>query len=130
MPEINKKNVIEQSRTEVHNEDSEHFDDREESAQKVHDDDTSQIKQLSDKLDSHCKQNIIDAKINDEHYKSNASKIDKLLPLVNLIPTLNEIVENQKAMSIVGKKVLKIIGVISAIIGLIYLIFRFWKEVK
>ena len=71
-----------------------------------------------------------------EHCEENQSTattvndLKQLLPLVALIPTLEEIVENQKAATIIGKKIFKIIGVISAIIGLIYLIFRFGKEIR
>jgi len=52
------------------------------------------------------------------------------MPLVDLIPTLNEIVENQKATVYMGRKILRMIGYISAVIGLLYLIFQFWKEIK
>lgn len=69
----------------------------------------------------------------DEHCEINkitAEQVNKLMPLVDLIPTLNEIVENQKANVYIGRKIIKIIGVISAIVGLLYLIFRFWREIK
>lgn len=61
---------------------------------------------------------------------NNCNNIQKLLPLVPIIPTVEAIVKNQEANTIVGAKVLKVIGVISAIFGLLYLIFRFWKELK
>jgi len=70
----------------------------------------------------HCDSNDVTAK--------SVVKLEKLLPLVDLIPTLQEIVENQKATIIVGRKALRIIGYISAALGLLYLIFRFWREVK
>lgn len=68
-----------------------------------------------------------------DHCKANAEtdkKLDKLMPLVDLIPTLQEIVESQKANVIVAKKVLRFVGYASAVIGLIYLIFKFWKDIK
>jgi hypothetical protein len=62
--------------------------------------------------------------------KNNYQNIEKLLPLVTLIPSIEDIVENQRATALIGRKILKWIAVISAILGLLYLIFRFWKEVK
>jgi len=59
-----------------------------------------------------------------------SEQIAKLMPLVELIPAIEVILENQRAMSIVGKKVMKIIGVIASIIGLVYMIVKFWKEIK
>lgn len=120
---INQKNVVEQSRTEVHDSD---IRDRDE----IHEDDTAQIKILSKKLDKHIIQNLKDSVLNDQHYKSNATKIDKLLPLVGLIPSIEEIVENQRAMTLVGRKVLKVITVISIIIGVLIGILELWKRVK
>lgn len=67
----------------------------------------------------HCREN-----------EATASQLEKLMPLVDLIPILNEIVENQKATVYMGRKVLRMIGYISAVIGLLYLIFQFWKEIK
>jgi hypothetical protein len=67
----------------------------------------------------HCREN-----------EATALQLEKLMPLVDLIPTLNEIVENQKATVYMGRKVLRMIGYISAVIGLLYLIFQFWKEIK
>ena len=65
----------------------------------------------------HCRQNDITAK-----------KLDQLMPLVDLIPTLNEIVEEKKAATLVGKKIIRVIGYTAAIIGILYAIFKFWKE--
>lgn len=62
--------------------------------------------------------------------KNNCENIAKLLPLVGLIPTLNDVVENQKANIYMGRKLIRWVGYVSAMIGLIYLIFRFWKEIK
>lgn len=68
-----------------------------------------------------------------EHCRENertAEKLDQLMPLVDLIPTLKEIVQSQKANVIVAQKVLRVVGYLSAIIGLVYLIFKFWKDIK
>ena len=78
----------------------------------------------------HCKDNYTGFKLAKENRQAIEKKLDKLMPLVDLIPTLEDIAENQKAMTVVGKKVMKVIGVIATILGLIYLIFRFWKEIK
>lgn len=66
---------------------------------------------------THCKENQV-----------TSARLEKLMPLVDLIPTLQEIVENQKATIYMGRKILKWIGYISAAIGLLYLILKFWKE--
>ena len=59
-----------------------------------------------------------------------SEQIAKLMPLAELIPTLEEIVENQRAMTFVAKKVLKIVGYIAAVVGLIIAILELWKRVK
>ena len=74
----------------------------------------------------HCGENEVTAAI----AVDTADKLERLMPLVDLIPTLNEIVENQKATVYMGRKVLRMISYISAVIGLLYLIFQFWKAVK
>lgn len=74
----------------------------------------------------HCRENEVTAAI----AVDTADKLERLMPLVDLIPTLNEIVENQKATVYMGRKVLRMISYISAVIGLLYLIFQFWKAVK
>jgi len=79
------------------------------------------------------KQDIITRKEFQDHCQENeatAAQLERLMPLVDLIPTLNEIVENQKATVYMGRKVLRMISYISAVIGLLYLIFQFWKAVK
>jgi hypothetical protein len=97
---------------------------------KIHSEDHDQIAKLARDLEFHCKQNESRDKLVDERDRKTEKKIDQLLPLVNLIPTLNDIVENQKANIYMGRKILKIIGYISAVIGLLYLIFKFWKDIK
>lgn len=72
-----------------------------------------------DEFNLHCREN-----------SETTNKLDQLMPLVELIPTLKEIVQSQKATVIVAQRVLRFVGYLSAIIGLIYLIFRFWKDIK
>lgn len=78
-------------------------------------DDPITQKQFAD----HCREN-----------EETAAQLEKLMPLADLIPTLNEIVDNQKATVYMGRKFLRIIGTVSAIIGLAYLIVQFWKVIK
>lgn len=68
-----------------------------------------------------------------EHCKENqvtADQLKKLMPLADLIPTLKEIVEEKKSMTFVGKKILKIIGYVAAVIGLMISIIELYKRVK
>lgn len=102
----------------------------EDSRTKVHQEDTDHIRELRDKLEIHCKQNKVRDELIDDRDAKTEKKIDRLMPLVDLIPTLESIVEDQKAMTIVSKKILRIVGYISAVIGLLYLVFRFWKDIK
>ena len=67
----------------------------------------------------HCREN-----------EATALQLEKLMPLVDLIPTLNEIVENQKATVYIGRKILGAIGIIASVLGLLYLILQVWKEIK
>lgn len=67
----------------------------------------------------HCREN-----------EATAAQLEKLMPLVDLIPTLNEIVENQKATVYIGRKILGAIGIIAFVLSLLYLILQVWKEIK
>lgn len=96
----------------------------------IHADDTLQIKNLSNKLDQHIKDNKAQFKVSKETGRINGENIKKLLPLADLAPTLNEIVENQKAFTYVGRKVLRIIGYIAAVVGLLIGLFELYKRVK
>jgi hypothetical protein len=89
VPEVNNKNIVNSSRQEIHQQDSEHFDDREDSAQIIHKDDTHQIKDLSDKLDAHCRQNMARDKTLDERDTKTERKLDRLLPLIDSLPLLS-----------------------------------------
>ena len=91
--EINEKNILEQTKGEIHQEDSEHFENREESSQQIHKDDTHQIKLLSDKVDSltrksdiqtkkldnHCRQNETSEKMRKLEDRDTAKKIDSII---------------------------------------------------
>ena len=70
-------------------------------------------------FEDHCREN-----------EATAAQLEKLMPLVDLIPTLNEIVENQKATVYMGRKILRAIGIIASVLSLLYLILQVWKEIK
>jgi len=61
---------------------------------------------------------------------NNCKVIAKLMPLVDLIPVLKEIAEEKRAITLIGRNVLKILGVISLIIGIIIGTFEIWKRIK
>jgi hypothetical protein len=112
MPEINEKQVVEKTRAES---DATNLESR----TQIHEADVLQVGKLHEQITELQKIAI-----------NNCNNIQKLLPLVPIIPTVEAIVKNQEANTIVGKKVLKVIGVISAVVGLLYLIFHFWGEIK
>jgi len=66
--------------------------------------------------------------------KNNCENIKKLLPLVELIPTLNEIVEDEKSKRWLAKRIvsfLKIAGIIIGSLAAIFGIgFAIMKEVR
>jgi len=67
------------------------------------------------------------------HCKANGEtdeKLNQLMPLVELIPMLKEIVEEKKSMTFVGKRVLKIIGYTATVIGLIIGILELYKRIR
>lgn len=89
----------------------------------THKEEQEKIDNLTLALQKHCTENELRDRMNDE-------KLEKLMPLVDLIPTLTQIAEDQKAAVNMGRRFLKAVGVISSVIGLLYLIFCFWKEIK
>jgi len=89
----------------------------------IHSQDVLQVADLKKSLLAHYKQN-------EDHDRLTDEKFERLMPLADLIPALQEIVENQRAMSYVGKKILRILGYISAIVTLLYLFFKFWQDIK
>lgn len=72
-----------------------------------------------EEFDEHCRQN-----------QALATQLEKIMPLVDLIPTLNEIVEEKRSMTFVGKKILQIIGYFAAAIGLLISILELAKRIK
>jgi len=66
--------------------------------------------------------------------KNNCQNIEKLLPLVSLIPTLNDIVEDEKSKRWLAKRIvnyLKITGIIIGSLAAIFGIgFAIMKEVR
>ena len=93
------------------------------SREEIHEEDIAQVKKLEVAFNQHCA-------VGDMRDRENDKKIDKLLPLVELIPTIQSMVEDQKATVYLGRKILRVIGAISAVVGLAYLILQFWREVK
>ena len=89
----------------------------------IHSQDVLQVADLKKSLLDHRKQN-------EDHDRLTDEKFERLMPLADLIPALQEIVENQRAMSYVGKKILRILGYISATVTLLYLFFKFWQDIK
>jgi hypothetical protein len=59
-------------------------------------------------------------------------KLEKIMWLADpeMKKALKEIVTNQQSMTNVGKRVIKIIGYLSAFFGLIYLMFKMYKDIK
>jgi len=67
------------------------------------------------------------------HCKANeltAAKLEKLMPLVDLIPTLKEIVDEKKSMTFASKKILKIITFLAAAVGLIIGLLELFKRMR
>jgi hypothetical protein len=104
--------------------------EKEKTRTKVHAEDTADFDDLKLALMQHCDRQQIREELVDKRDAETGKKIDKLMPLVDLIPTLETIAENQRAAVVVGRSVLRWIGYISAVLGLVWLILQFWKEVK
>ena len=108
MPEINERQMVEKTRQETHLED------------------TAQIKDFRDhsvsqkEFAEHCKLNL-----QTDH------KLDKLMPLTELIPTLKIIVEDEKGKRWLAKRIvnfLKIAGIVIGSAGAIFWIL--WAIIK
>ena len=67
-----------------------------------------------------------------EENKVTDRKLDQLMWLAEpeMQTAMKEMIENQRAAAIVGKRVFKFVGYVSAVLGLAYLIFKFWKDIK
>jgi len=123
---------MEKSRSTIHEEDqaerSNIQSDTDSSREEVHAEDVLQVGKLHDQITKLQ----ITAKNNCENIAKLTISMDKLSPLTedDLIPTLKSIVKTQEANTIVAKNVLKIIGYLSAVVGLLYLVFHFWTEIK
>jgi hypothetical protein len=109
MPEI--------TRTEIQQENSNHLDEvmavSKLDRSFVHSEDVSQVAEIKRALDQHIKLQ----KINDE---SVGKKIDSLLPLVDLIPVLNCIVQKENDNKAVSKYAVKIgrgIGFVAVVVS-------------
>ena len=61
-----------------------------------------------DEFESHCEANLQTDK-----------KLDKLMPLANLIPIIEEIVESQKFQTQLSKKIARGIGVFALVVSII-----------
>jgi len=60
---------------------------------------------------------------NEQHNEIN-KKLDKLEPLGDLIPTLQEMVKNQEAATRAGRWFMKFVGFIALILGALYTLFK------
>lgn len=77
------------------------------------------VSELSKSLAEHCKQNTMEnAEINSRFLNTN-EKLDKLMPLADLIPLLQEIVDREKEQKAVSKwmvRIGKVLGFLAATI--------------
>ena len=87
----------------------------------IHEEDVSQVTALKRALDKHCIDNIKSAKLTDD-------KLELLMPLVGLIEPLQTMVDEKRASVIVAAKFMKIIGVVGAILGILYGVIQLGKE--
>ena len=107
MKEINNRNIVEKSRETIHSED--------------HD----QIQDVREHMVS--KNDFL------IHCKSNDKNFERLMPLADLIPTLESIVEEKRLQTLMAKKIVRAIGVIATIVGTIAAVLasmKYWKDLK
>lgn len=121
MPEINSKNVVEQSRTEIHQSD---IDDR----QVIHSADVVQVQDIADILANHILENQAQFNVTREIGKTNAGNIEKLMPLAALVPSLELMIEEKRAYTLLASKIVKYIGVAGATVGLIYGALKLYSD--
>jgi hypothetical protein len=92
----------------------------------IHSEDADSFQVLQQSLTNHCnEQKITDALV--------AGKIDQLMPLAELIPSIQEIVENQRANTVLNKKFAKwarISMTIGGFITALYVIIEFIFKIK
>jgi hypothetical protein len=140
MPEIKNKNMVEQTRDEIHREDNESFDDNDESRELYHNEDVKQVTALTKELQDHCanqkvRERLQDARdrLIDERDAKTEEKLDKLLPIVDLVPSIQTLIEEKRMYTIYAAKVLKAIGITGAVIGLLagaLAVIKYWKDIK
>ena len=88
-------------------------------------------KRLAEQLRQHIEDSCDSDRNREEKDKAIADKIDKLMPLVDLIPIIETLAEERKTniavnerFAYIARVVITIGGVIAAIFGIIQLIFR------
>jgi CYTH domain-containing protein len=126
--EVNNKNIVEQSRAEVHTQDNEHFIDRQESADEIHHQDQMQVADIAIALENHIKDNKEQFAITKETGRVNRDNIEKLIPLAALAPLIETMVEERRAYTLVASKIIYAIGVMGAMAGLIYATIKIYQE--
>lgn len=87
----------------------------------IHNENVFQVAELKKALDKHCIDNIKSAKLTDD-------KLELLMPLVKLITPLQQMVDEKRASVIMAAKFMKIIGVVGAILGILYGVVQLGKE--
>lgn len=112
MSESNNLNIAEDSRQGI-------ADENDASRIKIHKEDVLQVQVLHEQITT--LQKIA---------KDNCDNITKLMPLVTLAPMIEQMVEERRAYTFIASKMLKVIGVIAAIIGLVYGAVKLWQEFR
>ena len=118
MPELNSRNIVEPSRTEIHDDDI-HLRDLAQESEMV------QVSDLKKDFYNHCIQN-------EKSDKTMNAKIDSIMWLADpeIKNTMKKIVLDNQVNQEIGKLVVKVIGVIAAVIAIVWgaiQIFHNWK---
>jgi hypothetical protein len=108
LPEINDKNLVESTRGEIHD----------------------QVAAIAKTLAGHIIENKFQFAETKELAKVNHGNIEKLTPLAALAPTIEDMVERQKALTYMSSIVLKLVTFIGIVVGIIYTIYRIVKDIR
>jgi hypothetical protein len=94
------------------------------------------ITQTNSKLDKHIATQLLTDKNTSEKLGDNAKtldilnkKMDELKPLTTLIPTIEGMVNDKQAYTVIGQKVIKWISIVAAIAGILWAIVAIWKSI-
>ena len=100
----------------IHNEDISH-------RTQIYSQDYIQIYEIKQALDTHIKMQLINDEITSENFK-------KLMPLTEIIPTINSMVEDRKANTIIGRRIVKILGVMGAVASILWAAVSIWHSIE